>query len=186
MVSSTCLSVLVCSVVFFFWTMLAFFSTFMAYNWPRSGPRIFLTRNTFPYAPVPRTLRRSKSFMLTPWWFFWEAWHCASPQSRNKENLETRFIVHEKIGEYPLFGLCFYTFIVNYFFQESKKRPRHFLMKNNRIYINSRIMFTSNGLVHIWVIVRILRLQMLLTPYWGLSQLEKAQCNSWSSILWFS
>jgi Na+-transporting methylmalonyl-CoA/oxaloacetate decarboxylase gamma subunit len=46
----TCLSVLVCSVVFFFWTILAFLSTFMAYSMPRSGPRTFRTRNTFPYA----------------------------------------------------------------------------------------------------------------------------------------
>mmetsp|Transcript_4805 Transcript_4805/g.12307 ORF Transcript_4805/g.12307 Transcript_4805/m.12307 type:complete len:227 (-) Transcript_4805:155-835(-) len=53
-------SALVCSTSFLFRTMVAFFSTFIAYTLLLSGPRFFRTRNTLPYPPCPITWRRSK------------------------------------------------------------------------------------------------------------------------------
>ena len=54
MVSSTLLSVIVCSATFFLQTISAFFKTFMAYSVPWSFPVAFFTRKTLPYAKAQR------------------------------------------------------------------------------------------------------------------------------------
>lgn len=59
--SNMFLSAFVWAVSFWFRTTVAFFSTFMAKILPESWPVSFLTWNTFPYPPLPKTFSNWKS-----------------------------------------------------------------------------------------------------------------------------